>query len=245
MEIWILIILLLLLFTIFGKWLLFVLLAPLYRYRALQNKKLTTRCNESDNNNTICRETLLKKILSLIRVHIGGFKRYMDFQVGLLPSHTLRNFIYRYVFCVQMEPKVIVYFGAEIRAHYNLKIGRGSIIGDRSILDARNGIRIGNNVNFSSGVHIWTEQHDHRDPDFKCNSNKNFAVEIGNRAWIGPGATILHSVNIGEGAVVAGGAVVTKDVAPFAIVAGIPARQIGERNHNLKYEFNGEPIPFY
>ena len=70
-------------------------------------------------------------------------------------------------------------------------------------------------------------------------------MTIGNRAWIGPGTTILHSVNIGEGAVIAAGAVVTKDVEPFAIMAGIPARKIGERNHNLRYEFNGYPAPFY
>ena len=57
-------------------------------------------------------------------------------------------------------------------------------------------------------------------------------------------SVILHSVNIGEGAVVAAGAVVTKDVEAFSIVAGIPAKKIGERNKNLKYEMDGSYLSF-
>lgn len=47
--------------------------------------------------------------------------------------------------------------------------------------------------------------------------------------WIGANATILKGVTIGEGAVVAAGAVVTKDVAPYTIVGGVPAKYIGDR----------------
>ena len=53
--------------------------------------------------------------------------------------------------------------------------------------------------------------------------------EIGNDVWIAAGAQILHKVKIGDGAVVGGGAVVTKDVPPYAIVAGVPAKIIGYR----------------
>ena len=138
----------------------------------------------------------------------------------------------------------IIYYGSEIRAPYNFKIGKGSIIGDKSILDARKEIEIGENVNFSSNVHIWTEQHDHRDPYFKCNSNHTFKVIVGNRAWVGPNVTILPKVKIGEGAVIAAGSVVTKNVEPFTIVAGLPAKKIGERNRDLKYVFEEIPSDF-
>jgi acetyltransferase-like isoleucine patch superfamily enzyme len=54
-------------------------------------------------------------------------------------------------------------------------------------------------------------------------------INIGNDVWIGANSTILKGVNIGDGAVIAAGAVVTKDVGAYTIVAGVPARKIGER----------------
>jgi len=185
------------------------------------------------------------KVKMLIGRYIEGYIRYSLFQIAMIPSHRIRNWLYVNIYLVKLGKHAIIYFGAEIRAPYNLEIGKGSIIGDKSILDARNGIEIGYNVNFSSNVQIWTEQHDHRDAYFGCNSTSDFKVIIRDRVWIGPNVTILHGVIIGEGAVVAAGAVVTKSVEPFAIVAGIPAKKIAERTHNLKYEFNGPPSPFY
>lgn len=57
-------------------------------------------------------------------------------------------------------------------------------------------------------------------------------VIVGNDAWIGAGAIIMPDVHIGEGSVVGAGSVVTKDVEPFTIVAGVPARKIGDVNLN-------------
>lgn len=175
----------------------------------------------------------------LLKRYLDGFIRYYDYRVSQVPSHHFRSFVYRYIYCMDLAPKVVVYYGAEMREPYKIKIGRGSIIGDRAILDGRNGLEIGENVN------IWTEQHDHRDAFFRCDTQKKTPVKIGNRVWIGPNTLILHSVEIGEGAVIAAGAVVTKSVEPYSIVAGIPAKKIGERNKTLKYEMTGEYVPFY
>ena len=73
----------------------------------------------------------------------------------------------------------------------------------------------------------------------------SFGVTICDRAWIGPDTTPAAGRDGGRGAVVAAGAVVTGDVAPYTIVAGIPARKIGDRNRDLRYEFTGRPVPFY
>lgn len=172
--------------------------------------------------------------------------RYITFQIGYIPSHHIRNFIYRHILDVKLAPTAIIYFGAEIRGAYQLKIGRGTIIGDKSVLDARQGgITIGENVQLGSFVKLWTDSHDHDDPYFRSLPHKHGPITIGDRVWIGPDVTILHSVNIGEGAVVAAGAVVTKNVEPYTIVGGIPAKKIGERSHNLRYIFDGKHCKFY
>ncbi len=221
--------------VISAKWIAFICLSPIMRIMCYKDAKKKKDC--SDNSGKKSAPMNVKNRLTIhirkVTFYIRGYMRYMDFQTGLIPSHHIRNFIYRRIFLVQMEQKVIICWGAEIRCPGKLKIGKGSIIGDKALLDARNGITIGKNVNFSSNISIYTEQHDHRDPMFRCNSSDAFSVNIGDRAWIGPNAIILHGVHIGEGAVVAAGSVVTKDVPPFTIVAGVPARKIGLRNKNL------------
>lgn len=177
--------------------------------------------------------------------YIFGLNRYLNFECGRIPSHRVRKFFYKFIWKVTMESKSVIYWGAEIRAGFNLTIGKGSIIGDNALLDARNGISIGDNVNFSSRVSIYTDQHDHKDPFFRGNTDSSFRVIIDDRVWVGPNVIILHSVHIGEGSVVAAGSVVTKDVPPFVIVAGIPAKIIGSRNKDLRYEFDGTHLPFY
>ena len=69
--------------------------------------------------------------------------------------------------------------------------------------------------------------------DFEGDEYKK--VEIGNDVWIGTRATILDGVRVGDGAIIAAGAVVTKDVPPYAIVGGVPAKVI-------KYRFTDEKI---
>ena len=114
-----------------------------------------------------------------------------------------------------------------------LSIGKYSHINRMCTLDARGGLSIGNSVSISHGVMIMTGSHDVESSDF---SVEYCPITIDDYAWIGCGAIILKNVNIGRGAVVSAGAVVTKNVAPYSIVGGIPARKIGQRNTNLNYK---------
>ncbi|MCQ2194720.1 MAG: acyltransferase [Paludibacteraceae bacterium] len=141
----------------------------------------------------------------------------------------------------------VFHFRTEIRDPRNLEVGDGCIIGDNAILDARHGLVLGKNVNLSSNVSIYTRQHDYRNPNFACIEpvKRRQDVKIGDRAWLGCNVVVLPGVTIGEGAVCCAGCVVTKDVAPFSVVAGIPAQEVAQRPQKLVYEFKGRCGRFY
>ena len=174
----------------------------------------------------------------------GGWERYMLFQVGQLPSCHLRKWIYK-ALGARIGKNAVFHFKTEIRRPTGLVVGTGTIIGDNALLDARNGLVMGNHVCLSSNVSIYTEQHDHRDPLFRCTEGRNKRVVLGDRVWIGSNAIVLPGVTIGEGAVCCAGCVVTKDVEPYAVVAGIPAKKVNDRPRNLAYEFSGEAFRLY
>lgn len=175
----------------------------------------------------------------------GGWMRYALFQIGTIPSLHLRKWLYMGL-GARIGKRVVIHFRTEIRSPQHLILGKGTIIGDNSILDARMGLTIGENVNLSSNVSIYTLQHDHRDPLFACNPTaRKMSVEIDNRAWIGSNVVVLPGVHIGEGAVCCAGCVVAKDVEPYAVVAGIPAKKVSERPRVLKYEFTGGSCRLY
>lgn len=175
----------------------------------------------------------------------GGYALWQQDVFGGVYSHFFRK-----TFCkligVKMKPKVTIHSNIHIRAPYFLEVGKGTIIGDHAILDARSGLVIGENVNLSSNVSIWTLQHDYRSPSFDCfNGEREMKVTIGDRVWLGCNVIVLPGVKIGEGAVCCAGCVVTKDVEPYSVVAGVPAKKVGERPKNLLYEFNSRGKLFY
>lgn len=96
-------------------------------------------------------------------------------------------------------------------------------------------------MNISSYVKIITAGHDVKSIKF---DGTCAPVTIEKYAWLATGCTILEGVHVGEGAVVACGALVTKDVEPYSVVGGIPAIKISERIKNLDYKVVLPPI-FY
>ena len=152
---------------------------------------------------------------------------------GKTPSQQIRKFIYTEYFRMTIGENSVIYNSCHIRSPQNITIGENTSIGDHCILDGRSGLTIGNSVNLSTGAWIWTMQHDPNDPNFGV---KGGAVVVEDYAWISSRTSILPGVTIGRGAVIATGAVVTKSVEPFAIMAGVPAKKIGERNQDLNYK---------
>jgi len=137
---------------------------------------------------------------------------------------------------------VVIHKGLEARGLRSITLGTGTIIGFDCILDGRGGIIIGEHVNFSSEAAVWTMQHDLRARDFGAVAAP---VVIGDRAWLSFRCTVLPGVTIGTGAVIAAGAVVTRDVPPFAVMAGVPATQVAERPRSIDYVFDDSHTPWF
>lgn len=156
---------------------------------------------------------------------------FFNLIVANMPLYPLRRFLYKR-FGVSIGEGAVIYQGLEIRKPSGVVIGEDSSIGHRCTLDGRCGITIGKHVNMSSEVMVWTLQHDMNSSSFAATGG---AVEIGDYAWISARAIILPGRRIGKGAVVAAGAVVTKDVNDYSIVGGVPARVLGRRSIDLDY----------
>ncbi len=166
--------------------------------------------------------------------------------IAQIPSYRVRHAWYRRILGMEIGERAALRLGLYVHANGRPKRGRPAItvgartvVGRQCCLDGRGGLRIGSDVSISPGVWLLTDGHDPQDP---CFSQTPRPISIGDRAWLSSRALVLPGVEIGEGAVVAAGAVVTKDVPPYTIVAGTPARPVGTRTRELRYHFDYQPI---
>jgi acetyltransferase-like isoleucine patch superfamily enzyme len=132
----------------------------------------------------------------------------------------------------------IIMLDTEVFSPRALELGHRTIVGPRSLLDARGGIRLGDDVNVSGRARFMTARHDVQDPEFGAVFEPAIVED---RVWIALGATVLGGVRIGEGAVVAANATVTRDVEAYSVVAGSPARPVGKRTRDLRYRLGYRP----
>jgi maltose O-acetyltransferase len=114
------------------------------------------------------------------------------------------------------------------RPHRLLTIGRKCWLNIGCVLDVHAEVTIGDCVQFGQQVMVLTNTHELGSQHARWGRLDAQPVRIGSGAWLGARVTVLPGVNIGEGAVVAAGAVVTRDVPPNTLVAGVPARVLRE-----------------
>jgi acetyltransferase-like isoleucine patch superfamily enzyme len=111
-----------------------------------------------------------------------------------------------------------------------LTLGDFVFVGTGTEFDVAHSVTIGSHTLIAPGVFITDHTHNHaRSKRLDEQGIRSSPVVIGADVWLGVRAVVLSGVTIGDGAVVGAGAVVTRNVSPYAIVAGVPARQIGER----------------
>ncbi|BAU63903.1 acetyltransferase [Stanieria sp. NIES-3757] len=149
-----------------------------------------------------------------------------------IPFHFIRLFYYRVFLKFKIEKNSLIFMNAWFDTKGNFKIGKNSVINQKCRQDNRGGISIGDNVSISAEVCILTGDH-----DLKCDnfSGRTRPVKIEDYVFIGTRAMILPEVTLGKGSAVAAGALVTKDVSLFTIVAGVSAKSIGNRPTSLDY----------
>lgn len=201
------------------------------------------------NYTNLIRSISINSYISIDMRFLIDFWVFLCTLTGLIPSHTIRLFLYRYFFRVKIGKDTSIHWFARFNNPSGVEIGHNTIVGNDAFLDGRhkrNGgsyladflspttrpLKIGNNVSIAGEVRIYTMQHDIDDPDF---TEAEGNVTVDDYVVIGTRVTILPGVNIGKGAVIASGAVVTKDVASYTLVGGVPAEFIRNRNKNLRY----------
>lgn len=174
-----------------------------------------------------------KPIFERMKQHVWYLIQSVGFRLSPFFARRWRVSLYR-LFGGIAGRRVSLARTCSITNPWNVIIGDNSFIGEGVILVGSTTLEIGRDVCISSRVVIHGASHDITSPTF----NYTVApVRVGDMAWIASDAIILPGITIGEGAVVAAGAVVTKDVEPWTVVGGNPAKFIKKRV--LSDEANG------
>jgi len=192
------------------------------------------------NGKNLNPQEILKKVINRLQTICLEFWLMILRFVGFIPLHFVRKFFY-ILSGINMPWNSTIHIGANFFNPSNITIGNDTIVGDHCFLDGRAPLKIGNHVGIASQVLIYNDEHNINSPDY---GNSFGPVEIGDYVFIGPRAIILPNIKIGKGAVVAAGAIVTKDIPDFEIWGGVPAKKISDRKiDNPNYKL-GRPMIF-
>ncbi len=177
------------------------------------------------NGKQLTNSEVIKKSWTRLLSYFLDFELMLLNFIGSIPLHVVRRFFYRLA-GIKIGRSSTIHCWVRFYDPKKIKIGDGTIIGDHCFLDGRDKLLIGNNVDIASQVLIYNSEHDINSVDFKPITAP---VIIEDHVFIGPRAIILPGVKIGQGAAVAAGAVVSRDIPEYKIYGGVPAREIGER----------------
>jgi putative colanic acid biosynthesis acetyltransferase WcaF len=158
-----------------------------------------------------------------------------------LPGHWLRQLWLRGL-GVRIGEGSMIFRGVTVFGADGLRLGCRVQIGFRVVLDARGQITIGDDVNISSDSQLLTARHNPHSAEFE---RQVAAIVLESNSWVATRALVLAGVTLHRGAILAAGSVASRDVAENTIVAGVPAKPIGDRRSDLSYRLGGRRPPLY
>lgn len=159
--------------------------------------------------------------LEIMSIHLASY----------VPIQVLRVLVLR-LWGARIGRGVAISHGLTVRRARALVLGDDVYIAENVVLDARGGLTIGESSSINTGAQIWTAQHDWEDEDFAYVSA---STAIGHHCWLSARSVTLPGVSVGDGTVVAAGAVVSKSLPAWHLAAGVPATAVRPRPANLEY----------
>lgn len=159
-----------------------------------------------------------------LRRLLWGFGKWL-FRLSPRPCFGWRRFVLR---CFGAKVGAEVHFYASVRIYFpwNLEVGDWAAIGEDVLIYNLGRVAIGDRATISHRAHLCAGTHDYARPDLPL---LKLPITVGSQAWVCADAFVGPGVTVGEGAIVGARAVAVKDVAPWTVVAGNPARFIKER----------------
>lgn len=148
------------------------------------------------------------------------------FRMSPRPLHGWRSMWLR-LFGAKLGPDCHFYPKCRVWAPWNLECGDAVGVGDDAELYNPSPLRIGSHAVISQGAYLCGATHLYNEPSFRLVS---YPMTIGAYSWICARATVSPGVNVGDGAILGLGSIATKELEPFGIYAGVPARKVKERD---------------
>ncbi len=159
---------------------------------------------------------------------LWGVACLLLFRPSPRPMHAWRAFLLR-CFGAKLGPHCHIYPGARIWAPWNLECAEFAAIADEAVVYNAAKVFLGSHAIVSQQAYVCTATHDFDDPAFPMVVSP---ISIGGYAWVCARACVLPGVTVGDGAVLGLGAVATKDLEPWHVHAGNPARRIKQRRRH-------------
>lgn len=168
----------------------------------------------------------------ILRDFIVGIFRNFPSAIGVLA----RMFLYKV--CLKKAGRGLrISELVTIKFPENIQVGNHVSFNEYDWIDGNGGIEIGNYVSIGPRVSIVSFEHGYEDLEIpiKLQKKEYNKIVIEDNVWIGAGSFIKSGVRIGTGSIIGAGSVITKDVEPYSVMGGVPARKLKSRK-NISYD---------